>query len=122
MQKQYQHVPTPPLLPCPFCGWELEEERENVQQPIEQDTGDIIYVAACPNCGCGVAPSDTFKGVVKNWNKRVYIPEVSGFLSEYDFLKQLIPTHGCDWSEDYDYVKSKISERIRLLEHPVYIR
>jgi endogenous inhibitor of DNA gyrase (YacG/DUF329 family) len=65
----------PYLKPCPFCGWKVEFGDGNETEPCVTDEGEKLYVIACPDCGAGVAPSDTLSGVIYNWNRRADIKE-----------------------------------------------
>jgi endogenous inhibitor of DNA gyrase (YacG/DUF329 family) len=63
------------LKPCPFCGWKMEWGDGNEPEPWAYVDGVGIYTIACPDCGCGVAPSETLEGVIFNWNRRTKIEE-----------------------------------------------
>jgi hypothetical protein len=59
------------LLPCPFCGWEVQQEyASQSQQVTTEEDGEAKYVVCCPSCAACTCYDPTWAGAVANWNRR----------------------------------------------------
>lgn len=74
----------PELLPCPFCGGEVEIYHDTSSDYERQWT----YTVRCPNqdCGCDFGHYDTIPQVAQKWNKRKTLPTHDLHIAFHEWL------------------------------------
>ena len=78
------------LLPCPFCGGEVEVKS------CSSNFFDSVFEIVCRECGCRQAPSIHKEAVINAWNRRKPMEDI---VAELEYQKEKCEEDMEYWNE-----------------------
>lgn len=87
------------LLPCPFCGGEVEVKS------CSSNFFDSVFEIVCRECGCRQVPSIHKEAVINAWNTRKPIEDI---------------IHNFEYHKSYNQMMLKMFPKMGTIENAIY--